>query len=86
MNSEEKIRELTERIEKLEKAENKRVIKRRIQITFSIIKLLIIIVLLIMAYNYIKPYKEKIDNVTDKVDKVENYIDSKLGGLNRYFH
>ena len=86
MNNEEKIRELTERIEKLEKAENKRVIKRRIQITFSIIKLLIIIVLLIMAYNYIKPYKEKIDNVTDKVDKVENYIDSKLGGLNRYFH
>lgn len=86
MNSEEKIRELTERIEKLEKAENKRIIKRRIQITFSIIKLLIIIVLLIMAYNYIKPYKEKIDNVTEKVDKVENYIDSKLGGLNRYFH
>ena len=39
-----------------------------------------------MAYNYIKPYKEKIDNVTEKVDKVENYIDSKLGGLNRYFH
>ena len=86
MNSEEKIRELTERIEKLEKAENKRVIKRRIEIAWGLFKLLVIIILLIMAYNYIKPYKEKIDNVTDKVDKVENYIDSKLGGLNRYFH
>lgn len=86
MNNEDKIRELTERIEKLEKAENKRVIKKRIEIAWGLIKLLIIIVLLIMAYNYIKPYKEKIDNVTDKVDKVENYIDSKLGGLNRYFH
>ena len=30
MNNEEKIRELTERIEKLEKAENKRIIKKRI--------------------------------------------------------
>lgn len=86
MNNEDKIRELTERIEKLEKAENKRVIKKRIEIAWGLIKLLIIIVLLIMAYNYIKPYKEKIDNVTEKVDKVENYIDSKLGGLNRYFH
>lgn len=86
MNNEEKIRELTERIEKLEKAENKRVIKKRIEIAWGLFKLLVIIVLLIMAYNYIKPYKEKIDNVTEKVDKVENYIDSKLGGLNRYFH
>jgi len=86
MNNEDKIRELTERIEKLEKAENKRVIKKRIEIAWGLFKLLVIIVLLIMAYNYIKPYKEKIDNVTDKVDKVENYIDSKLGGLNRYFH
>lgn len=85
MNNEEKIRELTERIEKLEKAENKRIIKKRIEITFKIIKLLVIIVLIIMAYNYIKPYKEKIDNVNEKVDKVENYINDKIGGLNKYF-
>lgn len=85
MNNEEKIRELTERIEKLEKAENKRIIKKRIEITFKIIKLLVIIVLIIMAYNYIKPYKEKIDNVNKKVDKVENYINDKIGGLNKYF-
>lgn len=85
MNSEEKIRELTERIEKLEKAENKRIVKKRIEITFKIIKLLVIIVLLVMAYNYIKPYKEKIDNVNEKVDKVENYINDKIGGLNKYF-
>ena len=85
MSNEEKIRELTERIEKLEKAENKRIVKKRIEIAFKIIKLLVIIVLLVMAYNYIKPYKEKIDNVNEKVDKVENYINDKIGGLNKYF-
>lgn len=86
MNNEDKIRELTERIEKLEKAENKRIIKKRIEITFKIIKLLIIIVLLLMAYNYIKPYIEKIDNLNNKVDKVENFIDNKFNGLKNYFN
>ena len=90
MNYEEKIRELTERIEKLEKAENKRILKRRIEIGTKIVIGIIILVLLIMAYIHInntiiKPYKEKIDYVDEKVDKVQGFIDDKLGRLSKYF-
>ena len=90
MNYEEKIRELTERVEKLEKAENKRIIKRRIEIGTKIVIGIIILVLLIMAYIHInntiiKPYKEKIDYVNEKVDNVQGFIDDKLGGFSRYF-
>ena len=85
MNSEEKIRELTARIEVLEKAENKRKIKKGIQIGWGLTKLVIIIILLFMAWNYIKPYKEKIDTISEKVDQVEKYINDKLGGIKNYF-
>lgn len=90
MSSEERIRALEERVEKLEKAENKRIIKRRIEIGTRIVIGIIILVLLIMAYIHInntiiKPYKEKIDYVNDKVDKVQGFIDDKLGGLSKYF-
>ena len=90
MNYEEKIRELTERVEKLEKAENKRIIKRRIEIGTKIVIGIIILVLLLIGYIHInntiiKPYKEKIDYVNEKVDTVQGFIDDKLGGLNKYF-
>ena len=85
MSSEEKIKELTEKIEKLEKAENKRVIKKRLEIAWGLTKLLVVIILLFMAWNYIKPYKEKIDLVSEKVDKVETFINDKLGGFKSYF-
>ena len=90
MSSEEKIRELTERVEKLEKAEHKRVIKRRIEIITKIVIAVIVIVLLIIGYIYvnntiIKPYKEKIDYVNEKVDTVQNFVNDKFGGLSKYF-
>lgn len=90
MNYEEKIRELTLRIEKLEKAENKRILKRKIEIGTKIVIGLIIVILLVVAYIHInntiiKPYKEKIDYVNEKVDKVQGFIDDKLGGLSKYF-
>ena len=90
MNYEEKIRELTERVEKLEKAEHKRVIKRRIEIITKIVIAVIVIVLLIIGYIYvnntiIKPYKEKIDYVNEKVDTVQNFVNDKFGGLSKYF-
>ena len=90
MNYEEKIRELTERVEKLEKAENKRIIKRRIEIITKVVIGIIMLILLFMAYNYvnntiIKPYKEKIDYVNEKVDTVQSFIDDKLGGFSKYF-
>ncbi len=84
MNYEEKIKELTERIEFLEKKEHTRIIKRRIEITFKLIKLLIIIILLFKVYTYIKPYKEKIDNIENKVDTVENYVKDKWNNISKY--
>lgn len=84
MNYEEKIKELNERIEILEKAEHKRIVKKRIEITFNIIKLIIFILLLIKVYLYIKPYKEKIDNIDAKVDTVENYVKDKWNNLQKY--
>ena len=90
MNYEEKIRELTERVEKLEKAENKRIIKRRIEIITKAVIALIVIILLIIGFVYvnntiIKPYKEKIDYVNEKIDTVQNFVDDKFGGLSKYF-
>lgn len=85
MSSEEKIRELTERIEVLEKAEHKRMVKRNIGLAWGLIKLGVFVVLIFMAWNFIKPYKEKVDMVSEKVDKVESYINDKLGGLKNYF-
>ena len=84
MNYEEKIKELNERIEVLEKAEHKRIVKKRIEITFNVIKIIIIILLLIKVYLYIKPYKEKIDNIDAKVDTVEDYVKDKWNNLQKY--
>ena len=91
MNNEEKIKELTERIEKLEKIEHKRMVKNRIKIIFGIIKYIVIIAFLYFGYNYInekyiKPYKEKIDYVDNKVNNVESSIDSTIDGLKKYFN
>ena len=82
MNYEEQILELKKRIEVLEKAENKRIAKRKREITFRIIKFIItvVIIVIISSYvynNYIKPYKEKIDNFEQKVDTVEDFVTDK---------
>jgi len=89
MNYEEKIKELTERIEILEKAENKRIVKRKIKIAFNAIKVIIILTILIFGYiyinnNYIKPYKEKIDYVNDKVENIQSFIDDKLQSIQKF--
>ncbi len=89
MNYEEKIRELTERVEKLEKAENKRIIKRRIEIIIKVVVGIIMLILLFMAYNYvnntiIKPYKEKIDYVNDKVETIESFVNDKWQTIQKY--
>lgn len=91
MNYEEKIQELSERIEKLEKAEKKRIISKRIEIITKIVITAIILIILYVTYNYInnnyiKPYKEKIDNVNDKVESAENIINDKLTDFSKYFN
>ena len=85
MSSEEKIKELTERIEVLEKKEHRREVKKTIGLVWGLIKLGAFIAVIIIGYNYIKPYKEKIDKVNEKVDSVESYINDKFGGLSKYF-
>ena len=81
MNYEEKIKELTQRIEKLEKAENKRIVKNRIKIILKTLKIIIIIIGLYLGYqyinkNYIEPYKEKIELIGGKLGTVESFIDN----------
>ena len=78
MNYDLKIKELTERVEKLEVAEKKRVAKRKREIAFKIIKFVVIIALLGLAYYYINtkiiiPYKEKIDFINDVFKKIQDY-------------
>ncbi|MBR7042442.1 MAG: hypothetical protein IKI04_02965 [Bacilli bacterium] len=85
MSSEEKIKALEERIVVLEKAEQKRKVKRIIGIVWDLIKLGVFIAILVMAYNFIKPYKEKIDTVSEKVEEVEKFVNDKLGGFSKYF-
>ena len=89
MNYEEKIKELTERIEVLEKAENKRIAKRKLKMIFTTIKFVIIIGLLLFGYiyinnHYIKPYKEKIDYVNDKVETIESFVNDKWQSIQKY--
>lgn len=89
MNYEAKIQELSERIAKLEKAENKRIAKRKREIAFKVTKVLVVIILLIMGYNYInnnlvKPYKEKIDYVDQKINNVESFVNEKWESLQKY--
>ena len=89
MNYEEKIKELTERIEVLEKAENKRIVKKRISIILNTIKIVIILGIILFGYiyinnHYIKPYKEKIDYVNDKVENIQSFIDDKLQSIQKF--
>lgn len=78
-----KIDELTKKIEFLETQEKKRIRKRKIEITLKIIKYAVIIILLIIIYTkfnntFIKPTKEKIDFVEEKISSVDIKVD-KIG-------
>ena len=90
MTNEEKIIELTKRIEILEAAEKKRITKRKIKIAYELTKIIILIVILLTAYlyvnnNVIKPYKEKVDIINNKVNNVENYIEDKYNNFKNIF-
>lgn len=84
MDYKEKINELTKRIEYLEKKERKRVIKARIILFFRLIILAIIIFLIYKAYLFIKPYKEKIDAIDEKVNTVESFVNDKWEKLQKF--
>ena len=89
MNYDEKIKELSNRIEVLEKAENKRVLKKKIEITLQVVKVLVVVIIIFIAYVYvnnkfIKPYKEKIDYVEEKVNNVESFVQEKWEFIKKY--
>ena len=84
MNYEEKIEELTKRVEFLEKKEHYRTIKKRIKLSLNIIKILIVIFILFKIYTYIKPYKEKIDNIDTKLNTVENFVKENWNSIQKY--
>ena len=86
MNYEEKIKELTERVEILEEAERKRIRRKRIRIILKLIKWIIIIGLLYYGYTYvndkyIKPYKDKLDFINEKIDGADLTLDN----IKKYF-
>ena len=88
-NYEYELEELRERISVLENAENKRIHKRKIQIIFKVVEFLVVVILLIIAYFYvnnkfIKPYKEKVDYVEEKINSVESFVQDKLEAFQKY--
>ncbi len=78
-----KIEELTKKVEFLETQEKKRIKKKNFETILKIIKYAVIIVLLIILYTkfnntFIKPTKEKIDFVEEKLSSVDGKVD-KIG-------
>ncbi len=90
MSNEEKIIELTKRVEELEKAENKRIKKKKIKIAYELTKIAIIVGALLYGYIYInvkviKPYKEKVDAINNKVDETKEYLNEKVDQFKSIF-
>lgn len=90
MSSEEKINELTKRIEVLEAAENKRIKKRKIKIAYELTKIVIILGLLLAGYIYInikviKPYKDAVNKVNEKVENVQNFFNNQKDKVTDWF-
>ena len=75
-----KIDELTKKIEFLERQEKKRIKKRKIAITLKIIKYVTVIAIILIIYtkfnnSFIKPTKEKVDFVEEKISSVDGKVD-----------
>ena len=90
MTNEEKIEELTKRIEILEKAENKRIAKRKIKIAYEVTKIIILIAILLTAYLYvnnkiIRPYQEKVDYINDKLNNAQGFVEDKFNDFKNIF-
>ena len=83
MNYEEKITELEDRIKKLEKIEKKRKIGKIIKFSIKLIITLVIIIFIYKAYLFVKPYKEKIDNLSKIEEKINDGTNSIKGALDK---
>ena len=84
MNYEERINELEERISKLEKIEKKRKIAKIVKILLKLIACAIIVFFIYKAYLFVKPYKEKIDNLSKIEEKISGGTDTIKGALEKF--
>ena len=89
MDYDKKILELQRRIEILEKAENKRIAKKKRQIIFEICKIAVFLIILVLGYcfvyiKFIKPYKEKVNFINNKIESVEDFVNDKLNVIDKY--
>lgn len=87
---ENKIRELNERVQFLEKQELKRSRKKHLQLILKVLEILIVIVVIFIFYiqinnKLIKPYKEKMDYVEEKVSSVESFVHEKWNLIQQLF-
>ena len=87
MNYEEEIKKLNARVEKLEKAEKKRQITKWIKLSIDLIGLIVLIILFIKAYSFLKDYKEQLDKVQtieDQLNLSGDYLQEQLDNINKY--
>lgn len=75
-----KIDELTKKIEFLEQQEKKRIKNKNIKTTFRIVKIIIIVAILGIIYinvnnKIVKPTREKLDFVEEKIKVVDEKVD-----------
>ena len=85
MSNEEKIKELEERVAKLEKIERDRKTRAIIKICFKIICFIVIVIMCYKLYLYIKPYVQKVDEFKEFEDNL-NIRNGSLSDfdLNKY--
>ena len=91
MSNEEKIIELTKRIEVLEAAENKRIKKRKIKIAYEITKIILLLSILLAGYIYInikviKPYKDATNKINEKINNVQDFFSDQTDKVKNWFN
>ena len=88
MNYEEEIKNLNERVVKLEKAEKKRQIAKWIKLGIDLVGLIILVILFFKAYAFLKQYKEKLDKLKSLEDKITvsgDYLQSQIESIDSFF-
>ena len=87
MNYEEEIKKLNERVAKLEKAEKRRKIARWIKFGVDLVVIIILVVMFIKAYNYLKQYKEQLDKLKSLEEKITvsgDYLQEQIDSMDHF--
>ena len=89
LSTEEKLNNLNTRLIKLEKIEHRRKIMGWIDFGFKILGIIILIIIFIKAYKFVKTYKEQLDkvqSVQEKLDATNGFLDEQLKNLDKYIN